>query len=246
MKQVALILIASALSPQTFADNIELKGGLGAWRADFSGDVGQYGQTTSLENLGISGEDNDQFWFSIEHDASPLPQFRISYSHISVEKISRIKQEITIGDLFIRGDINIDVLTDLNLSHTDFTAYYEFIDSIIEIDLGATARYFQGYVEIETEINAPYRWDLSGTVPMFFGRGHLSIPGTSFSLEGIFNGMSYDGNTIIDTSFSLRWLSGRLGVATGYRQMILDVEDFNGFTADAKAAGPFAEFVVKI
>lgn len=224
------------------ASALDLAGGMGKWRADFSGVVGENGQTTSLENLGISGHQNTIAWLSLEHDIPYLPNLKLMHTNIAVSEKSQQTQAIVIGDLYIQGNIGVEVLTDMDLSHTDATLYYQLLDQFIEIDLGLSTRYFQGYVEIQSEVTNPYRWDLEGLIPMLYASTKINLGVTGFSLAAHANGISHDGNAISDYSLSLNYLLGPLGLELGYRNMQLDIENFNNFTADAQAQGAFAQF----
>lgn len=224
-----------------------LYGGVGHWYIDLQGDVGQNGATTTLNDLGFENENSNVFWLALEHPVPVIPNLRLMHSTISATESSITSQSFIIGGVLI--DAQVQVLTDIDLSHTDATFYYELLDNWVTFDLGVTARFLEGYVEVQSELSQPARATLEGVLPMAYANLQLDFPGSGWRVGATAQGITYRGDKMTDASVRLGYSFEvtpllDIGVNVGYRVLTLRAEKFDDLYADAKMSGTFAELVL--
>lgn len=247
MKKIILWL-PLVVGPATgWCDALGFQAGAGQWYINLEGDVGQSGSTTTLNDLGFENETSNVFWAMLEHPIPILPNLRIMHSAISAKETSRTSQSFTIGGVGIEAQV--DVLTDMDLSHTDATLYYELLDNWVTFDLGVTARQMEGYVEIQGELGLIARAELEGALPMAYLNMQLDFPGSGWRIGGTANAISYRGDQVTDVSarigysFELAPMMD-IGINIGYRSLGIKAEEFGDLYADATISGSFAELAV--
>lgn len=244
-----LLALALTMSPAvTFADTLlGLYAGAGQWYINLEGDVGQNGSTTTLDDLGFENETSNVFWIMLEHPVPILPNLRVMHSSISATEASTTSQRFTIGGIII--DAQVNVLTDMDLSHTDATFYYELLDNWVTFDLGVTARQMEGFVNVQSEVTSTARAELEGVLPMAYLNLQLDFPYSGWSIGATGNGVSYRGDNVTDFaarlgySFEVTPLMD-IGINIGYRVLTLQAEEFDDLYADATLSGAFAELQI--
>ena len=113
----------------------------------------------------------------------------------------------------------------MDLSHTDLTLYYELIDVGMDLDLGLTARYLEGEVELNN-----VRESAEVLLPMIYLRGKFNLPFTGTYIGGQVNAASYSGDSILDGDVKVGWqtenfIFPEFGVEAGYRQFSIDADE---------------------
>lgn len=247
MKKIILLAPLLCAPITSWADVLGLHAGLGQWYINLEGDVGQNGSTTTLDDLGFKDETSNVFWAQLEHPIPIIPNLRVMHSSISATETSTTSQSFTIGGIAI--DAEVRVLTDMDLSHTDATFYYELLDNWVTLDAGITARQMEGFVEVQSEVSQTARAELEGVLPMGYLNLQLDFPGSGWSIGSTANAISYRGDKVTDISarigysFELTALLD-IGVSVGYRSLSIQSDELDDLYADATLAGSFAEFVV--
>ncbi|MGI9287199.1 MAG: TIGR04219 family outer membrane beta-barrel protein [Pseudomonadales bacterium] len=232
---VSLLVGAAHLAQ---ADTIlGVSSGAGIWQSDIVGDV-QDGTTKidTEDDLGLEDNDNNFFYFALEHPIPVLPNLKLQHTKLSVDGDNLLTREIDFdGSVFPVSD---NVSAEADLTHTDATFYYEVLDNWVSLDLGISVRVFDGFVEIQSTSEST-REDLDDPIPMLYGKARFDLPLTGLSVDAEANGIGYGGNTLIDASLRVAYESSiGLGVEAGYRSMQLDIdEDIEG---DIDLSGVFA------
>jgi outer membrane protein len=248
MKKIILAMLCAGASPLAWSDVLGLQAGVGQWYINLDGDVGQNGSTTTLSDLGFKNETSNVLWVALEHPIPLIPNIKVMHSSISAIEKSTTTQRFTIGG--IQFDAEIDVLTDMDLSHTDATFYYELLDNWVTFDIGITARHMEGFVEVQNEFPVTARAELEGVLPMGYVNLQLDFPGSGFSIGATGNAISYRGDKLVDVSgrigytFEVTPLMD-IGVNVGYRSFRILAEEFDELYADATISGSFAEVIVR-
>ncbi len=179
----------------------------------------------------------------LEHPAPLVPNVKLGYSRISYDGSGVPASDFTWGGI-IRFNGRIDSSFDLKMA--DFTAYYELLDNIAEIDLGLTLRHLSGSITV-----TPYSHLLSEEVtfsaftPMLYGKLRFNLPVSSLSFQAEGNGIGYDNTTFYDLSLGIRYeLFVGLGIEGGWRSVHLESGDLaEGFTLDLQSNGAYALIV---
>lgn len=226
-------------APFAAADVLGVYVGAGQWQSDYSGLLGDSDNNIDVDELGLKDSDNNFFYIAFEHPIPILPNARIQHTDLSSRQSALITQSFTLdGETFVVGD---DVATDVDLTHTDYTLYYELLDNWVNLDLGVTVRQFDGYVQAEGNLNSQYV-DLDEAIPMIYGKAQFDLPLTGLYVGVQANIISYDDNDLSDMSANIgyRFIDSvlDLGIELGYRQMSLDINE--DVTADVDIKGPYA------
>ena len=241
MKKLPLVLAFSMLAPFAHADRVlGLYAGVGTWLSDYDGKVGK--PSASLSQLGVEEHYNNYFYVAIEHPVPLIPNIRLTQTKIKSAQTGTVTQSFTIGDTAYAA--NESVKSSFDLSHRDATFYYQLLDNWINLDLGVTARQFDGYVRAES-ISSKEKLDIDLTAPMLYSKAQFDLPftGLSAGVEG--NYTRYQGNSLNDYTAKLTYLFDSavdLGVEVGYRKMSVKISD-NKLKADMTLKGPYAALI---
>lgn len=245
MKKLILAATLTALSaPAVHADTVlGVYAGAGSWNADYSGSAGN--PSTSLKDLGLKDSSNNYYYIALEHPIPLVPNILLEQTNINSEQTAVVSRTFTIDDTEFTA--NDTIASDFDLSHTDATLYYEILDNWVNLDLGITARKFDGYVRAQSASNPADRVNvkLDQTLPMIYTKVQFDLPFTGFSAGGDVKYISFDGDKITDLSVKVSYLFDSvldLGVEAGYRQLSLNLDD-NGLRADADLKGPYAAVI---
>ncbi len=219
-------------------------GGIGRWQPSLEGDVGdQRSVITSVDNLGFDRESSNFVWVALEHFLPVIPNIRLEYASIDGRAESTNQQVFRLGGReFIA---NVPMRTELDLAYYDATLYYELLDNWVSLDVGLTARKFDGSVQVETDLGRAIG-NLDDTIPMGYLYGGLQFPGTSAFVHARLKAVSFDGDRMLDYSLSAGYAFDLiplldLGVNIGYRSLSMDSKQFGNMYVDIDADGVFAE-----
>ena len=213
--------------------------GGGTWQGEFSGDVGTTGN--DLAELGIAEEENNVYFYAaLEHGVPVIPNFRLETTNIEIDGTGTLSSTLTIDGQVLVG--NTQVGTNLDLSYTDLTLYYE----IAFIDIGLTARQIDASIDVVDLANAQpgISEEASVTLPLLYGQGRFSFPGTGLFALGSINTISFDGNSMTDYRAALGWewklsFLARFGAELGYRSFEVELAEDEEWEADIETSGPY-------
>jgi outer membrane protein len=228
MKKLTLLaaLVASTI-PFAQADTLlGVYAGFGSWDSTFDGDLGQ--PSITLKDLGAESHKNKYYYIALEHPIPILPNVRLEHVDINSKQTKQINKSFTLDGTSYA--INDTVESELDLTHTDATLYYEILDNWINLDLGLTARKFDGfaYAKAKNEPSNAKKVKVDQTLPMLYGKVQFDLPfsGLSAGVEG--NYISYQGDKITDYSAKVSYLFDSVldvGLEAGYRKFNLTIDD---------------------
>lgn len=249
MKKTLLALSLIAAPTLASADTIlGLYAGVNQWYLTLDGEVSAGGSSINLSELGIKDETSTALWANFEHPIPLIPNLRLMHSAIQAQERSTVNREIQFGNARFTGQG--ELYTDMDLSHTDATLYYEILDNWVSLDLGVTARLFDGYVEVKSEFeNQEGRAELSGIVPMLYLNAQFNLPFSGWSIGAYGNTINYRGDHITDLAAKVGYNFELIplldvGVNVGYRVMSLKTDEIDDLFADAELSGIYAELQV--
>jgi outer membrane protein len=242
---LALAGIASIQIAQ--ADTIGFEVGGYQWSPDYSGtlssdDGGVVGDSINInDDLGFSDASHTVIYFSLEHPLPFIPNFKLVSSDLEASV-----NDHTFQTSFEFGgetyDASESVSTTFDMSNIEYTFYYEILDNWLNLDLGMTIRAYDGHISVSTPesgTNLNESEPLDFTMPLFYASGRADLPFTGFFVDAQINIISYDGNSLSDTAFSLGYESEvGFGARLGYRTFSLVVED-DTFNSDLKFDGTY-------
>ncbi|MDX1398249.1 MAG: TIGR04219 family outer membrane beta-barrel protein [Oceanospirillum sp.] len=240
-KLAPLSLVFAAMGAQ--ADTIGLHAGLGMWQPDLSGNFSS-GSATNFDiekDLGYSDTTANTFYVALEHPIPVVPNLRIENTSLSESSAGSITGSFN-GQTY-SGSVNSKV----DLSHTDFTAYYEFLDGLawLNLDGGLTIRQFNGEITIDSN-----SLDIDAPVPLLYGKAAVDLPFAPFPVSAgtVINYLSVGGVTVSDQRFYVAAAAPLtvvdLGAEVGYRNFGVELDDVGDLNADITASGLYASATV--
>ncbi len=243
MKKLFLLTPLLIMSAFVQADVLGLQAGAGVWKPDIDGNFGVTDNISTSE-LGLEGEDANYFYIALEHPVPILPNIRITKTDLEARGFATLQSDFTFDDeVFVAST---DTTSVLDLSHTDYTLYYELLDNVASADIGATFRNFDGSGSVSgggiTEIE-----EFAATAPMIYGRVQVDLPLSGFYLGGTVNYIGMDGDKLQDVEARLGYMysavAAKLGVELGYRKTTLQVDDDEDLEVDLNFDGTYAAIV---
>lgn len=261
MKNIpALLALSSALIGAQFAhaDTLGIYAGGGVWHASSEGDIGTDATPLTLEELGFDEEQNLSFYVALEHPLPVLPNMRLAATTLELSGSETLARGST-DELRIAIDADFSipdgstVTSDIDLDFIDYTLYYELLDNYVSLDLGITARQFDGsasfsYVDASTIEQSTQR-DLDVVLPMIYTKVQLDLPLTGWYFGGHANIIDYDDNSVADIEAKVGYMTEGLGLDLGFdlgfRQFSIETDpEDDDLTVDLTLDGPFASFFV--
>ena len=219
-----------------------LYAGTGQWQSELSGDVGV--TNTDFSALGFQEEHNNMFYIALEHPVPVLPNLMLKRTELSTNGTATLQ-----GVVRFRGQsfpVDTSLATDIDLTHTDATFYYEVLDNWLNLDIGLTARSYEGELLATNtdDVSQSETVDMDVVIPLIYLKGQIDLPFTGFSVKGDINAISYSGDSISDVSAAVAWqtdvlVAFDLGVELGYRRMNLEVDDLDDLQTDLTIDGPY-------
>jgi outer membrane protein len=241
LKTLAALSATCCFAMPSSADTIiGLYGGAGQWQSDYSGEAGSV--AVSLEDLNIRDESNNVFYIALEHPIPLLPNIKVQQVSLDTAATSTLSEGFVFDELAFPA--GTEVVTKLDLSHSDATLYYEILDNWVNLDLGLTLRAFDGEASVSSiDAGLTETVELDAIIPMAYGKAQFDLPLTGWSVSASANLVSYDGNELSDYSAALAYDSDVLivfdvGVEIGYRAMTLKLEE--DLDTDIELEGPYA------
>lgn len=200
------------------------------------------------DQLGLSGESSTQLYVQFDHPIPVIPNFRIS--NTSLDFSGNKNQSVTFLNQTFTGNLDSSV----DLSHTDVTAYYRFLDGMtsfiplvdLRLELGATIRMFDGELSVTGDTVSGRQTqsvDLSAPLPMGYLAGRIGVP-FGLSAGASVNTISYSGSSLTDLTFDVRYQYDALplikpGITAGYRDFSLTLDDLDDTYGDLTLDGAF-------
>jgi outer membrane protein len=240
----SLLILAITLTPLTaVADVVGLYVGGGSWQASPEGDIGR--TDINLESTLNLDEENNQFIFvALEHPVPLLPNIRVQHSEMAWTGNALVTAGTDLnGNPFV-SDEQVDV--SLDLTHTDATFYYEILDNVVDLDLGITARAFDGEASL-IGVSQQESIDLDAIGPLLYGQVGVDVPLTGLSAHVIANWINVDEFRLIDWAAQLTYEFDLFpavdtGLILGYRSMLVELDDLDDLQSDATFEGYYLAF----
>ena len=241
MKKITLATtLAFLAAPAVQADTLlGLFAGAGSWKSDYQGTAGN--PSITLKELGVKEQTNTYYYVALEHPIPLVPNILLEHTDVSSTQSAVVSQSFTIdGTSFTANDT---IASDFDLTHTDFTLYYELLDNWVNVDLGITARKFDGYVQAQSQNNPAdnKKVAVDQTLPLIYAKAEFELPFTGFFAGGDIKYVSYSGDKLTDYTVKVGYLFDSvldIGVEGGYRKMSLTVDD-DDLKADIDLKGPY-------
>lgn len=241
MKRSLLGLSLLALSSTSFAvPGVDVDVSAGIWQATPEGTVGK--TETDIEALGLEEENGNVLSVTLEHPVPSIPNIRIKRTTLDFSGSGTLDEAFTFDD--VTFPVSEKINSDIDLSHTDFTLFYGLPELVVDLDLGLTARVFDGKASAVTT-SLEESADLDFAIPMAFASVRIDLPLTGLYIGAEGNMISYDDNELTDLEAKVGYstnivpLVADLELEVGYRSLDLKIDD-DDLEADITVDGPFA------
>ncbi|WP_114416266.1 TIGR04219 family outer membrane beta-barrel protein [Marinospirillum perlucidum] len=205
-------------------------------------------QLDFTDELGLGDEGLTNLSLQFDHFVPLIPNLRLTQT--SMEFTGNRNTSFT----FLNQTFTGNTTSTIDLSHTDATAYYRFLDGLtsliplvsLRVEVGLTARMFDGGFEIQGDVGGNTRTesvDLSVPLPMGYLGGRVSLP-FGLSVGAKLNTISYSGNGVTDFQGDVSYEFGGLplitpGVTAGYREFTMTLDDLDDTYGDLTVDGAF-------
>ena len=240
----SLLVVTITLAPlAAVGDIVGLSIGGGSWQASPEGDIGR--TDIDLESTLNLDEENNQFIFiALEHPVPVLPNIRLQQSEMEWTGNALVTAGTDLNGSPFVSDEQVDV--SLDLSHIDATFYYEVLDNVVDLDLGITARAFDGQASL-VGVSQQESIDLDAVGPLLYGKVGVDFPLTGLSAHMIANWIDVDEFSLVDWAAQLTYEFGLIpavdtGLILGYRSMSVELDDLDDLQSDASFEGYYLAF----
>ncbi len=251
MNKKLFAALALSLPVSASADVLGLTAGLYNWTQNFSGDL-RSEQTGSdkidlEDDLNFDDDSANVYFVAFEHPIPVLPNIRVGSTGMEIKETGTVNRTFNYeGTTYNQGR---EVQSDIDLSHIDATLYYEILDNFVSLDVGLTARKFDGEATIAyTDGTQSETADIDGTLPLLYANARVELPFLpGLYASGELHGISYSGNSLIDTKLGLGYeILGIVGLELGLRSFELDLEGDDDEEFNMTIDGAFVGVVVDL
>jgi outer membrane protein len=239
---LGLIFLGASFTSQ--ADTLlGLYAGAQGWNMQTAGGFSSDGTNADFN---FEEQTNSNLYVAFEHPLPLIPNIKVQRTIMDTLGETTLNSQYTFGNEIYAE--NTDVITDVQLTATDFILYYELFDNdLISFDVGINAKLLDGELLV-TQKDDPSnssREAFSGPVPMVYSRLAIGVPFTGFGafVEGSF--LSVDDHTLSDYQAALTYsLMENLAVdvtfQVGYRAVELELDDLDNIYSNLEFKGVYA------
>jgi len=245
MKKHLLAASFAALASVPVSANpvFDIYAGAQHWGQNYEGFVRDLESTTGssrvdLEtDLGFDDDNGSVIYVTFEHPVPLIPNIKLQQTELETDATNQLTGSFGFDDETFTSNITAEI----DLSHTDATFYWEILDNYVSLDVGLTARWFDGEVKIqENGTSTSANEKLDAVIPLLYTAVRIDLPlsGLYASVSGNFLGTS--DNNFLDYQATIGYESAfRLGVEAGYRSLELNLDDVDDIEADITIDGAF-------
>lgn len=238
----ALFLAASSTAS---ADFIGVYAGIQHWNYDMDGSILSSGNAVDLNNdLGLDGDGNLTKYVAFEHPIPFLPNVAIHQTDLRGTSNGTAGQSFSFNGMNVNA--NDSTQFSYNLDHDEYIFYYEVLDNWVTLDLGLSAKKFDGNVAIGTRAgtsaSANSTVNISGTVPMLYAKAQFELPLSELSAGGSMSLGQFQDDKLSDTKLFIAYggEDTNFGVELGYRMFQLDFDNFDRLSSNLTIDGFYA------
>ncbi|PWB13128.1 hypothetical protein DCO44_15730 [Acinetobacter sp. AM] len=220
--QAGLLALGVGLSGLAQADLVALKGDISYWAYDGHAEMNN---TAPFSKEKLDNEGAVQFSVALEHPVPIIPNAKIRYVNLDSQTESSVV-----------GQPNYAV----NLDHADFILYYEILDNVVDLDIGAGATTLNGDI---TNF-AGQRTSIDETYPIIYGTVGGKLPFTGLSAKAELTYSNFDDAQLTDALAEIQYnfidnMLVDVGVKAGYRIFTVDLDDYNRNDIKLDFKGPY-------
>lgn len=242
MKKIAVALVAPTLLFIGSAQADTILGVYAGGQIWDTSNTGNFGSGTGNQEFMFDDEKQNSFYVALEHPIPLIPNIKVRQNDLSTQGSVTLTQ-----DFFYNGQgyaAGSTLGSAIDLSHTDFTLYYEIFDNdLLSVDLGFTAKKVDGLLAVR-DAQTENSLASDGWIPTGFAQVRVGIPATDLTLYGMANAISVDDSSIHDIEAGIEYrlienLAIDLNLQLGYRDIKIELDDLDGIYSDLRFKGPY-------
>ncbi len=240
-KAISALLLTLSLSSVHTAQADTVLGlfvGGGTWQSKPSGSFNAGDNINLGDFLSLDSTSSTYIFAALEHPLPFIPSVKLSMTDYADDVTTTFSQSKTFKSTTYTAGSSVNTQIDLNF--TDLTLYYEVLDNWVSLDLGLTARQFNGSITLASG-STTSSTDITGTYPLAYVKAQFDLP-----LTGLFAGAEANALSLRekaksnDISLYLGYEAEMgLGAIAGYRQISYSFDDLNALNSDIDIAGPY-------
>lgn len=220
--QAGLLALGVGLSGLAQADLVALKGDISYWAYDGHAEMNN---TAPFSKEKLDNEGAVQFSVALEHPVPIIPNAKIRYVNLDSQTESSVTEQPNYA---------------VNLDHADFILYYEILDNVVDLDIGAGATTLNGDI---TNF-AGQRTSIDETYPIIYGTVGGKLPFTGLSAKAELTYSNFDDAQLTDALAEIQYnfidnMLVDVGVKAGYRIFTVDLDDYNHNDIKLDFKGPY-------
>ena len=235
-KKIGLFSSILLLVPTAQADVLGFSVGINYLNYDMQGQVRSPIAANGEVNVNFNDNNDVNFFIAFEHPVPFLPNVKLQQLNLQASGL------IPVADANFLAGQAVLINGDIDLSHTDLTLYYELLDNWVNLDVGLSVKYFDGYSRFHFQhqgvavIDDQSQFD--EWIPMVYAQAQFDLPFTGFSAAATVEALSFKSNHATDIDVALKYQNNiGLGVDLGYHSLDVDLKNSNSFKSDLKIDG---------
>lgn len=233
-KKTIWILLTVSTAQFAAAEVIGFEVGVNHWNFDTSGSVSDPLDTAAQANINFEDNNELSVFVTLEHPVPFLPNIKVQQNPLTARGTVPLSSPDFLGGEVVMARGAID------LSHSDLILYYELLDNWVNLDLGLSAKYFDGYSRIRYEDLINDEANFKEWIPMLYGKAQFDLPFSGFSAAASLEALTLDDSEVIDLDLALKYRHKLgLGAEVGYRMLDVDIQNSSSFRGDVKADGVY-------
>ena len=239
-----LVIFTGLFHQMANADTLGFRAGTGIWQPDASGTFQHGGGNIDLKNdlFLKDGEDQNYVYAFFEHPIPLIPNIKISQTALSFDGAGTAG-----GYIFGTTTYSTAITTQMVLDHTDTTLYYSLLDNWFHLDLGLTAKTFDGKLSVtRTSDGVTETTNIDKTIPLLYAAAGIELPFINNLFFGVeANVLSVGDHTVKDVTAKVSYTTDYwLGFEAGVRTFTVELNNLNANSSNMEFTGSFANLYI--
>lgn len=242
MKKIALSIIAPTMLFAASAQADTILGVYAGGQIWDTANTGSFGSGTGTQEFAFDDEKQQSFYVALEHPIPLVPNIKIRENELLTQGSVTLTEDFSYNGVGYAAGTTLG--SSIDLSHTDFTLYYEIFDNdLLTVDLGLTAKKVDGLLAVR-DAQSENSLNSDGWIPTGYAQVRVGIPMTDLTVYGLANAVSIDDSSIRDVEAGIEYrlienLAIDLNLQLGYRDVTIELDDLDGIYSDVQFKGPY-------
>lgn len=234
MKTVRLLAatLLASVCHSTLAADFEAQIGWHRWSSGLSGDLNtsnlQIDQIDLEQDLGFEKEGSRHFYVHLEHPLPAAPNIKLQHTVLNKQQETNLTKTISYNN--INFSANEKISSDVDLTHSDLTVYWQPLQhKYLTVGAGMTVRFLDGSVEVASLDNQnSTRHLIDKPIPAAYLLLRSNLPFSDLRIMAEANALAFDGDSLLDATVKLSYTPVfGLGIELGWRYIEISLDNIN-------------------